>query len=116
MSLIRSKTERLAIEGSPPFNVTISDLAASASMVYGFDDDRTISKYLPLNFLRIVNNGGTDLKVYINQGTKYEIIINNTIYTYTGILRSFILANADTSNTATGANIYTTVQRKPGAI
>jgi len=99
-------------EGSQPFEVTISDLTASAEKIYGFDSDSNIRKYLPLNYCRIINRGGTDLKIYIGQGSNGEVILNDTIYTHYGNFYSFTLENLNASDTATGSNIYATVQRK----
>jgi len=100
--------------GSPPFNVTCSDISASSKDVFGFSADATISKFLPLNFIRIVNNGGTDLKIYMAQSGNYEVILNDTIYTNTGNFYSFILENLDSSNAVNGSQVFITVQRKPG--
>lgn len=108
------RNKRLYVEGSPVYEVTISDLSASAQKVYGFSDDSNIRKFLPLNFLRIVNKGGTDLKVYVGQKTYGEIILDDTIYTHYGDFYSFNLVNQSTSTTATGDDIHVTVQRKPG--
>jgi len=106
--------KRLRSQGSPPFNVTCSDISATSKDLFGFDADNTINKFLPLNFIRIVNNGGTDLKVYMNQSSNYEVILNDTIYTNTGNFYSFILENTDSSNAVDGDNVFITVQRKPG--
>lgn len=107
------RDKRLFKRGSKKHSVTISDLTASATKLYGFEEDSTLKKYLPLNFLRIVNKGGTDLKVYINQSSDGEIILDDTIYTFNGNFYSFILENTDGSTTATGSNVYCTVQRQP---
>ena len=103
-------------EGSQPFKVTITDLVASAKKIYGFDSEVDIRKFLPLNYLRIINKGGTTLKIYIGQSMSRdeEVILDDTIYTHFGEFYSFELENLDTSTTATGAKIYTTVQRKAG--
>jgi len=109
MEEIRKK--RLYTEGSPRFNVTITDLAAAAQMLYGFENDSTIRKYLPLNWLRIVNDSGSDLKISIGQSNP-EIIKNNSIFTQEGNFFSFLLENIGTI-TATGSLIYVHCQRKP---
>jgi len=109
MEEIRKK--RLYTEGSPRYPVTISDLVAGASMLYGFENDTVIRKYLPLNWLRIVNDSGVDLKISVGQNNP-EIIKNNSIFTNEGNFWSFIIENIGTT-TATGSLIYTHVQRKP---
>ena len=98
-------------EGSPAFNVTITDLATTVSKLYGFSSDSNIRKFLPLNYVKIVNKGGYTLKIYLNQSSQAEIILDDTIYEYYGNFYSFILENVG-AGTATGASIYTTVQRK----
>ena len=105
------KKRRLFIEGSPRFQVTIADLISGAQMLYGFENDANIRKYLPLNWLRIVNDSGQDLKIYVGQSNP-EIIKNNSIFTQNGNYWSFLLENIG-SGTATGTLIYTHVQRKP---
>lgn len=102
------------MQGSPPFNVPCTDISASSKDLFGFDSDSTINKFLPLNFIRIVNNGGTDLKIYMNQSFNYEVILNDTIYTNTGNFFSFILENTDSTNSVNGDNVFITVQRKGG--
>lgn len=105
--------QRLDVEGSPPFTITIADIAANSQMFYGFQSRDGIHDYLPMNFLRILNKGGTTLQIYLNDNTNGEIILADTIYTHVGEVQNFILANLSTTTTATGALIYTTVQHKP---
>jgi len=105
------KKKRLYTEGSPRFQLTISDLTASAQKLYGFESDSDIRKYLPLNWMRIVNDSGQDLKIYVGQQNP-EIIKNNSIYTNEGNFWSFLLENVG-SGTATGTAIHCHVQRKP---
>lgn len=107
--MIKNKRMR---EGSPAFNVTISNISASAQALYGFDNDSNIRKFLPLNYIRIINKGNETLKIYLNQSSVAEIILDDTIYEHYGNFYSFILENVG-SGTATGSTIYTTVQRKP---
>ena len=106
------KKKRLYTQGSPRFQLTIENLTAGAQMLYGFENNSTIRKYLPLNWLRIVNDSGVDLKIYVGQSNP-EIIKNNSIFTQEGNFYSFLLENIDGSTTATGSLIYTHVQRKP---
>jgi len=108
------KKRRLFIEGSESFNVTISDISASEYAHYDFSEDTTIRKYLPLNFFRLQNKSGADIKVYIGQKTNGEIVLDDTTFTYYGNFYSFKLENID-SVTATGSTCYVNVQRKPGA-
>jgi len=107
------KRKRLYIEGSEKFEVSISDISASAKALYGFSDDATIRKYLPLNFLRIHNRGGTHLKVYVGGKSDGEIVDDDTVWTYEGDFWTFLLENLDASNTATGSEIFVHVQRIP---
>ncbi len=106
------RNKRLFIEGSESFEVTITDLDSGSSKVYGFLDDATIRKYLPLNFFRIQNKSGCDLKIYIGQKTNGEVVLDDTTFSYTGNFYNFTIENIDTV-TATGSTTYVNVQRKP---
>lgn len=99
-------------EGSPAFDVTISDITTGATKLYGFGSDSNIRKFLPLNYIRIMNKGNEILKIYLNQSSQAETILDDTIYEHYGNFYSFILENTG-AGTATGATIYTNVQRKP---
>ena len=105
---------RLHSEGSRIMTVTITDLVAGAKKLYGFDTDSDIRKFLPLNFLRIINDSGCNLRIHVNQNEDAEVTLNNMIYTHDGDFYTFTLENLDGSATATGSTTYTTVQRKPG--
>jgi len=105
--------KRLNVGGSPPFEIECSDIAASAKELFGFESNSDYNKFLPLNFVRIINNGGTDLKIYLNQGSNGETILDDTIYSANQIFRSFIVENLDSSNAVDGSKVYITVQRKP---
>lgn len=105
---------RLHTEGSRKMTVTISDLLPGARMIYGFESDSEVRKYLPLNFLRIINDSGCLLNIYVNQNEDAEPTLNNMIYTHEGDFYSFTIENLDGSATAVGSTTYTTVQRKPG--
>jgi len=107
------KRKRLYIEGSEKFEVDIDDIAESGKALYGFSTDTTIRKYLPLNFLRIHNKGGTNLKVYVNQKSDGEPVDDDTVFTFEGDFWTFLLENLDDSNQATGADINVLVQRIP---
>ena len=107
------KNKRLHITGSPKVTVTIADLLASSSMLYGWEDDNSIRKFLPLNYLRIHNKGGTRLKVYVGQKSDGEVIDDDTIWTYHGNFWSFLLENTDAGSTATGSLIFVNAQRIP---
>lgn len=108
------KEKRLKRKGSHPFEIIITDLAANANKVYGFENNSEINKFLPLNFCRIINKGGQDLKIYIGQKIDGEVILDDTIFNHYGNFFSFKLENLSSTTTATGAKIYTTVQRKVG--
>jgi len=112
--MVDLKQKRLKKIGSHPFEVTITDLAANANKVYGFESDTDIQKFLPLNFCRIINKSGQDLKIYIGQKTDGEVILDDTIFNHYGDFFSFKLENLSATTTATGATTYTTVQRKIG--
>jgi len=105
------KRKRLYTGGSPRFKLTIADLTAGSQKLYGFESDSTKRKYLPLNWLRLVNDSGVDLEISIGQ-VNAEIIKNNTIFIQEGNFYSFILKNIGGS-TATGTDIHTHAQRKP---
>ena len=105
------KKKRLYTEGSPRFTLTIENLTAGAQKLYGFESDSTKRKYLPFNWLRLVNDSGVDLNIYMGQNNA-EIIKNNSIFTQEGNFYSFIIENIGASE-ATGSNIHTHVQRKP---
>jgi len=107
------KNKRLHTEGSPKFGVTITDLTASAQKLYGWDDNNDIRKFLPLNYLRIHNKGGTRLKVYVGQKSDGEVIDDDTIWTYHGNFWTFLLENTSTTSTATGSLIFVNAQRIP---
>jgi hypothetical protein len=107
------KNKRLHIEGSPKVSVTIADLSALAQMLYGWEDDNTVRKFLPLNYLRIHNKSGCRLKVYVGQKSGGEVIDDDTIWTYHGNFWTFLLENMDTGSTATGASIFVNAQRLP---
>lgn len=107
--MIKEKRRR---EGSPAFSVTITDLATTVSKLYGFEDDSDIRKFLPLNYIRLINKSSQTLKIYLNQTSVGEIILDDTIFEHYGPLYSFILENVG-SGTATGSTTYTTVQLKP---
>ena len=108
--------KRKTIKGSPVFEVTMQDLAASAEYVYGFESDDNIQKFLPLNFVRILNKTGCNLKIYLSQGTYGEVILDDTVYSNYGNFYSFKLENLDDTDTAEGANMFCTVQRKPAGV
>lgn len=105
--------ELLEIDGSPVFNVTIADIPASSNMFYGFEYRSGIKDYLPMNFIRIVNKGGTNLAIYLNDSTTSEVIVADTIYSHFGNIYSFKLENLSAAIAATGASIFTTMQHKP---
>lgn len=105
------KKRRLHTAGSRLLKITIADLTTGASCLYGFESNRAINKFLPLNYLRIINDSGYDLSIQMHQ-EDLETIKNNSIYEYTGDYWDFILTN-DGSGTATGTDIKTHVQRKP---
>lgn len=100
------KKKRLYTEGSPRFALTITDLTAGSQKLYGFESDSTKRKYLPFNWLRLINDSGVDLQISIGQQNA-EIIKNNSIFTQEGNFYSFILENLDAADTATGTNIHT---------
>ena len=104
---------RLHNKGSPRLSVTIADITASSYKVYSFEEDRDINKFLPLNFLRILNKSGQNLKIYVNQ-TNPEILLDDTTYESYGDFFSFKLENLSATTTATGSGIHVTVQRKTG--
>jgi hypothetical protein len=106
------RNKRLFQYGSESLSVTITDLTTGLAKVYGFENDANIRKYLPLNYLRIQNKSGADLKVYVGQKANGEIILDDTTFTYYGNFFSFKLENIDTV-TATGSTCYCDVQRKP---
>lgn len=106
--------EKRKKSGSHPFEVTIADILADGQAVYGFESNNEINKFLPLNFCRIINKGGTALKIYIGQKTDGEVILDDTIFNHRGNFYSFKLLNLDGSTTATGTGIHTTVQKKAG--
>lgn len=55
---------------SPTFNYKNAQILTSATQLFSFDDlTPTCKKYLPFNFLKIINNSGYDIEVYINQDT-----------------------------------------------
>jgi len=105
------KQKRLYTQGSPRFVLTITDLTAGSQKLYGFESDSTKRKYLPFNWMRLVNDSGVDLEISIGQ-VNAEIIKNNSIFTQEGNFYSFILKNVGAS-TATGTDIHTHIQRKP---
>lgn len=105
--------QRLEVEGSPVFNVTIADIPASSNMFYGMEHRAGIMDYLPMNMIRIVNKGGTNLAIYLNDSTNYEVILADTIYTHRGNVYTFKLENLSAAAAATGATIYCTVQHEP---
>jgi len=105
--------ELLEIEGSPVFNITIADLAANATMFYGMEHRADVMNYLPMNMIRIVNKGGTNLAVYLNDSTNYEVILADTIWTHRGNVHTFKLENLSASATAIGASIFCTMQHEP---
>jgi hypothetical protein len=107
----RAQQDRLII-GSPPFEISIADIVASGSMFYGMEHRAEINNFLPMNFIRMMNKGGTTLKIYVNDQVSGEEILDNTIYQRTGEIWSFKLENLSTTTTATGATIFTHVQRK----
>ena len=90
------KNKRLYKEGSEKFEVEISDLEAEAQALYGFSTNTTIRKYLPLNYLRIHNRGGTHLKVYVNQKSDGEPVDDDTIFIFESDFWTFLLENLDT--------------------
>jgi len=100
-------------EGSPPFEITIADILASSNMTFGMESRAEINNFLPMNFIRILNKGGTTLKIYVNDSANGEVILDGTIYTRYGEVWSFRLDNLSVTTTATGSLIYCTVQRKP---
>jgi len=105
--------QRLEVEGSPVFNITIADIPASSSMFYGMEHRADVMNYLPMNMIRIVNKGGTNLALYLNDSTNYEVILADTIYTHRGNVHTFKLENLSATVAAAGALIYTTVQHEP---
>lgn len=112
--LENTNIRRLRRQGSPRFSVSINDIPASANCVYGFEEDPKIRKFLPLNFLRILNKSGVTLKIYVGQTTDGEIILDDTSYESYGNFYTFNIENISDTTTATGSGIYTTVQRKTG--
>jgi len=112
MTFLPRVNKRRIEEGSELFEVSISNISAEAQAVYGFDSNSAIRKFLPLNYCRIHNKGGTRLKIYMNQKTYGEPIDDDTVWTYYGTFFSFLLENLSTTSTATGATIFATVQKK----
>jgi hypothetical protein len=104
---------RLEVEGSPVFNIAIADIPASGSMFYGTEHRAGIMDYLPMNMIRIVNKGGTNLAIYLNDSASYEVILADTIYTHRGNVYTFTLENLSAVAAATGASIFTTMQHEP---
>src|SRR5512137_537125 len=85
--------QRLEIDGSPIFDITIADIPASSNMFYGMEHRAGIMDYLPMNMIRIVNKGGTNLAIYLNDSMNYEVILADTIYTHRGNVYTFKLEN-----------------------
>jgi len=104
------KKKRLYTEGSPRFSLTIENLTAGSTQLYGFESDSRYRKYLPFNWLRLVNDSGVDLQISMAQQNP-EIIKNNSIFTNEGNFYSFILENLGAA-TATGTNVHVHIQRK----
>ena len=105
------RKRRLFTEGSPRFPINPGDITAGSSALVGFESNRQHRKYLPFNYLRIVNDSGYDLEVSVSQVNE-EILKNNSIFTNEGNFFSFLIKNVG-SGTASGSDIHIHVQRKP---
>ena len=105
------RKKRLFTQGSPRFKLDIEDLTTGSQLLYGFESNATYRKYLPFNWLRLINDSGVDLEISIGQSNE-EIIKNNSIFIQEGNFHSFILKNVG-ATTATGTKIPTHIQRKP---
>lgn len=112
-SLADRDYQRLEVQGSPIFDIAIADIPASDNMFYGTEHRAGIMDYLPMNMIRIVNKGGTNLAIYLNDNTNYEVILADTIYTHRGNVHTFKLENLSAVAAATGASIFCTVQHEP---
>ena len=106
--------KRLITVGSPTFPISCGNIAVGGRVLVGFESNKQHRKYLPLNWLRIVNDSGVDLKVYMGQKDA-EILKNNSIYTKEGNFYSFLLENIGSSE-ALETNIHIHVQRKPTGV
>lgn len=97
---------------SPTFNFK-NDTTIAPSALYLLDIEsvsNTARKYLPFNYLRIINQSGVDVELYLNQNADDIFLIpNGTIQVIDKVsapaIRSFALKNIDTSTTISANTI-----------
>jgi len=90
---------------SPTFNFKNTS-SIPADGIYLLDIEsvsRTAQKYLPFNFVRIINQSGYDIEVYINQNDDNPVLIpKGTIQVIdkesAPAIRSFKIKNLDSTN------------------
>lgn len=97
---------------SPTFNFkNVTTIAPSSLYLLDIESvSNTARKYLPFNYLRIINQSGVDVELYLNQNADDIFLIpNGTIQVIDKVsapaIRSFAIKNIDTSTTISANTI-----------
>ncbi len=111
----RSRHDRIAIEGSPAFDLASPALAADATWQVGLADNATwgtaIAKYLPMDFAEIENQGTVRVDVVVNDLLTFRVAPSAT-RTIEGVkMNSMRIVNTSSSVALLAGDVALLVRR-----
>lgn len=105
---------RVDKEGSPYFDIYPDAIAAGIIQGFDFELNDTLKpalKYLPLDFIQVINNDSVAIELRLHS-TQKHYIPSGTIYTVTDEnYHSFSIKNLDASSSTTAGKIQVICQR-----
>ena len=64
------------VEGTPPFQFKNVEIAASGLWIIDLETDHSLTpKYLPMDFVEITNDSGSDIQIAINQDPNFIVFV-----------------------------------------
>jgi len=112
-----SRQGRIAVEGSPSFAFDNALIAASGVWVVNLESNTTygnqINKYLPLDFLELVNNQAEDVIVRINDVEDYRVLGNTSRRVTERPIRQVRITNTSAVNAIAATTMRLTLERLP---
>ncbi len=112
-----TRRDQIAIEGSPPFEWDNPQILANATWSLNLENDgitygTQIQKYLPLDFVEVLNDQVEDLNLVINDTLTYRVL-GNSVRTVTGRRITAVKLVNQSANTIAAAAFKVIVERTP---
>lgn len=109
------REQRIKREGSPYYSITPGTITAGAFVRYSVEETAELAganKYLPLDWMEIVNNDVVDIEVWV--GKEKHIVVAGTIREVEGSwYDQFSITNLDAATASTQEKIRITCRRQP---